>query len=177
MPDRLNRHGDPKIRELFDEDTDQVGTLGDLVDARSSDSVRLAEPEDSEGGVDDGEADFEAEMNPDDPPDEWESADDAYPARQDENDGIGETDITGTARGIARGFGTHLPLDLGKDGFQIEEIPTAAVGKIGSVRDGEELDDYDDDDPTNGKFDPRDLESLSIPGSSPAKAEAEYDAL
>lgn len=176
MPERLDRHGDRQARDLFEQNTAQVGALGDLIDARSSDSIRLGQPDESVGGVDAGESDFEAEMNPDDPPEDWEEADDSFPAQsEDDEKGIGETDITGTAAGIARGFGSHLPLDLGKDGFQIEEIPTAAMGRLGSVREGEELDDYDDDDPNNGKFDPRELETLSIPGRSPVKRSNDDD--
>jgi len=165
MPEKLNRHGDRQARELFDDDTAEVGSLGAIVDEHAGDAVRFGPPERPVGGADGGEPDFEAEMNQYDPPDDWESEDDEFPASADERGGgIGETDITGNALGIARGFGSHLPQDLGSDGFQVEEIPKQALGKNRKVRDGEELDDYDDDDPTNGKFDPRELEGLSIPG-------------
>ena len=167
MPEKLNRHGDRVAHELFDDDTGQVGSLGAVVDEHSGDAIRFGPPEHSVGGADSGESDMEAEMNPDDPSDDWESDDDEFPGDNDTDDqNVGETDLTGTAAGIARGFGSHLPQDLGADGFQVEEIPNAALGKILAVRAGEELDDYDDDDPNNGKFDPRELENLSIPGRS-----------
>jgi len=174
MAERLDRHANKENHKLFDEDTAEVGSLGDVIEAHSGDSVRLGPPDRSVGGADGGESDSEAEANPEDPSAEWEELDDEFPGEAVEDEqGVGETDITGTAAGIARGFGSHLPQDLGSGGFQIEEIPSRAIGKLRPLRAGEELDDYDDDDPTNGKFDPRELESLSIPGSSPAEARAD----
>lgn len=171
---RLDRHGSKEAHELFDEDTGQVGSVGDIVDKHAGDAVFLTPAEHNPGGADGGEADFTAEMIPDDPSAEWEELNDEYPGtdREDE-EGIGETDITGTAAGIARGFGSHLPQDLGSEGFEIEEIPRRALKYQGQPMPDEELDDYDDDDPDNGKYDPKDLEELSIPGSARAQREEE----
>ena len=48
--------------------------------------------------------------------------------------------------GIARGFGTHLPQDIGAGGFQVETIPDSVLNlATRPLADGEELDDYDDD--------------------------------
>lgn len=171
---RLDRHGSKESHELFDEDTAQVGALGDIVDKHAGDAVFLTPDEHDKGGADAGEADFTAEVTPTDPSTQWEEIDDEFPgAEREDEEGIGETDITGTAAGIARGFGSHLPQDLGSEGFEIEEIPRRALRYQGQVNGGEELDDYDDDDPNNGKYDPKDLEELSIPGSARAKADEE----
>jgi hypothetical protein len=100
-------------------------------------------------------------MGPSDPDDDWEEAD---TDRMSANPFAG-VDITGTTPGLARGFGSHVPLDLGAGGFQIEEIPDRVLPNRNRSDAGEELDDYDDDNPNNGKYDPKDLEILSIPGS------------
>lgn len=66
-------------------------------------------------------------------------------AGADEDDFIGDAnidrapDITGTVTGINRGMATHLPQDIGRDGFQIEE-PEA----IGDPQLLDETDDADD---------------------------------
>lgn len=168
---RLDRHGSKEAHELFDEDTAQVGSVGDIVDKHAGDAIFLTPEERDRGGADGGEADFTAEMEPSDPSTEWEELDDEFAgADREDEEGIGETDITGTAAGIARGFGSHLPQDLGSEGFEIEEIPRRALRYQGQPVPDEELDDYDDDDPDNGKYDPKDLEELSIPGSARAGA-------
>ena len=149
---RLDKH-DKIHHELFDEDTNQVGSLGDIVDKHAGDAVFLTPDEKDVGGADGGEADFEEEMNATDPPErEGMDPDDLYSA--DNQNEIFATDQTGTVEGIARGFGTHLPQDLGRDGFQVEEIPRRALQyQDQPVRaDGEELDDYDDDS-DSGKYD------------------------
>jgi hypothetical protein len=46
-------------------------------------------------------------------------------------------DITGTVEGVVRGTATHMPLDLGADGFQIEE---ADEGSDPRLRDDDERD-------------------------------------
>lgn len=167
--DRLESHGSAKAKELFEQNTATIGSLGDIVESHSDGLVLV--PEHSSGGADAGEADFVAEMNPNDPSGEWEGLDDEFPGTDDEDtEGIGETDLTGTAKGIARGFGSHLPQDLGRDGFQIEEIPARAIGLMGARDADEELDDYDDDDSTNGKYDSGDLGRLSEPGRLPRVA-------
>ncbi|HEY3331008.1 MAG TPA: hypothetical protein VGK19_13355 [Capsulimonadaceae bacterium] len=166
--ERLDKHGSPEAKQLFERDTAQVGSLGDIVEKHGGDNLVLV-PERSVGGADSGEADFEAEMNPNDPSGEWEGLDDTFPGEDDEDaEGMGETDITGTAPGIARGFGSHLAQDLGRDGFQIEEIPDRAIRLMGQTVPGEELDDYDDADSTNGVNDSRELGRLSEPGRLPA---------
>ena len=75
----------------------------------------------------------------------------ATAARRDHG-GVGSGGI-GTVAGIARGFGTHLPQDIGAGGFQVETIPDSAL-KLPPrpLADGEELDDYDDDT-DDGKYD------------------------
>ena len=151
--ERLDKH-DKIHHELFDEDTAQVGSLGDIVEKHDGDAVFLTPAEKSPGGADGGESDWDAEMSDTDPaPGEGMDPNDLYSARDE--DTIFATDQTGTVAGIARGFGTHLPQDIGRDGFQVEEIPDKALQyQNRPVADGEELDDYDDDDDTNGKFDP-----------------------
>ena len=146
MAERLDKH-DKIHHQLFDEDTAQVGSLGDIVEQHAGDAVFLTPPEHSPNGVDGGESDFEAEMNETDPAgDESMDPDDEYSAA-DQN-GLPNADLTGTVSGIARGFGTHLPQDLGREGFQIESLPAAALKMQGRpLADGEELDDYDDDAP------------------------------
>ena len=141
---RLDKHSQIH-HELFDENTAQIGSLGDIVEDHAGDAVFLTPKERSVGGADGGEADFEAEMLETDPdPDEKLNPDDLYSVADEET--VWGTDQTGTVEGIARGFGTHLPQDLGKDGFQIEEMPEKAMQYISRpVADGEELDDYDDD--------------------------------
>jgi hypothetical protein len=165
---KLNAHGSDIVRNLFEEDTNEVKTVGDIVDKHSGDSILLTTTTRGNRGADSGEAEFEEEdLLPTDPSEEWESVDDSFPGDQDEDEeGIGETDITGTAAGIARGFGSHLPLDLGADGFQIEELPDAVVNSVRVRSKGEELDDYDDDDNDNGKFDSGTLSEFEQPGSN-----------
>jgi hypothetical protein len=156
---RLDKH-DKVHHELFDENTNQVGSLGDVVEAHAGDAVFLTPDEQSIGGADGGEADFEAEMLPTDP----DSEDDLDPEDMyADEDQVWATDQTGTVEGIARGFGTHLPQDLGRDGFHVEELPDAALRYQNRVvRAGEELDDYDDGE---GNFDQDDrLAALSQPG-------------
>lgn len=166
--ERLDKHS--KIHhELFDEDTAQVGSLGDIVEKHAGDAVFLAPAEKSVGGADGGISDYEAEMNDTDPaPGEGVDASDLYSAADE--DTLSSTDQTGTVAGIARGFGTHLPQDIGNGGFQVEELPDAALALQGRpLREGEELDDYDDEDDANGKFDVSgDLARASEPGANPA---------
>lgn len=163
--ERLDKHS--KIHhELFDEDTAQVGSLGDIVEKHAGDAVFLAPAEKSVGGADGGMSDLEAEMNDTDPaPGEGVDASDLYSAADE--DTLSSTDQTGTVAGIARGFGTHLPQDIGNGGFQVEELPDAALALQGRpLREGEELDDYDD---ANGQYDVSgDLARASEPGANPA---------
>ena len=142
--ERLDKH-DKIHHELFDEDTSQIGSLGDIVEKHAGDAVFLAAPEHSPGGADGGEEDFEAEMLQTDPaPNDGMDDGDLYSAA-DENS-IFSTDQTGTVAGIARGFGTHLPQDIGAGGFQVESIPDRVLNlRPRPLADGEELDDYDDD--------------------------------
>jgi len=142
--ERFDRH-DAIHHELFDEDTNQVGSLGDIVEKHAGDAVFLTPPEKSVGGADAGLSDWEAEMLEADPaPDAGMDSADLYSA--EDEDGIEGTDGTGTVAGIARGFGTHLPQDIGAGGFQVESIPDSALKFQGrALAGGEELDDYDDD--------------------------------
>ena len=148
---RLDKH-DKIHHELFDEDTSQIGSLGDIVEKHAGDAVFLTAPEKSPNDVDGGEEDFEAEMLEADPaPSDGMDDADFYSAADE--DGILGTDQTGTVEGIARGFGTHLPQDIGAGGFQVESIPDRALKlQVRPLADGEELDDYDDDADT-GAFD------------------------
>ena len=142
--ERLDRHA--KVHhELFDEDTATVGSLGDVVEKHAGDSLFLAEDEPNIGGADGGESDFEVEMNSSDPDDQ--NSIDQADLFTDPNDEYAQAaDQTGTVAGIARGFGTHLPQDLGRKGFEIETIPTNALNTPRRpVGEGDELDDYDDD--------------------------------
>lgn len=151
--ERLDKH-DKIHHELFDEDTAQVGSVGAIVENHDGDALFLGADEKSLGGTDGGESDFVDEMNETDPADnEGMDPDDLYSAKDE--DFAASTDQTGTVQGIARGFGTHLPQDLGRDGFQVEEIPDKALQLQGrTAAEGDELDDYDDDNDENGKDDP-----------------------
>ena len=142
--ERLDKH-DGIHHELFDEDTSQVGSLGDIVEKHAGDAVFLTPPEKSVGGADGGLSDWETEMLETDPaPDAGMDAADLYSAKNE--DSIEGTDGSGTVAGIARGFGTHLPQDIGAGGFQVESIPDSALNSPPRfLADGEELDDYDDD--------------------------------
>ena len=142
--ERLDKH-DKIHHELFDEDTNQVGSLGDIVEKHAGDAVFLTPPEKSPNDVDGGEMDFEAEMLQTDPaPNDGMDEGDLYSAADE--DGILSADQTGTVDGIARGFGTHLPQDFGAGGFQVESIPDRVLNlRPRPLADGEELDDYDDD--------------------------------
>lgn len=148
--ERLDKH-DAIHHELFDEDTNQVGSLGEIVEKHAGDAVFLTPAEKSIGGADGGEADFEAEMLETDPdPEAGADENDLYSA--DDERSVFGTDQTGTVEGIARGFGTHLPQDIGAGGFQVETIPDSALHlRQRPLADGEELDDYDDD--TAGSLD------------------------
>ncbi len=152
--ERFDKHS--KIHhELFDEDTNQIGSLGDIVEKHAGDAVFLTPPEKSVGGADGGEEDFEAEMLETDPAPSAGGMNDADFYSADDEDGTLGTDQSGTVTGIARGFGTHLPQDFGAGGFQVEAIPDRVLRMQGrSLAEGEELDDYDDDTDT-GKDDAR----------------------
>ena len=152
--ERFDKHS--KIHhELFDEDTNQIGSLGDIVEKHAGDAVFLTPPEKSVGGADGGEEDFEVEMLETDPAPSAGGMDDANFYSADDEDGTLGTDQSGTVAGIARGFGTHLPQDFGAGGFQVEAIPDRVLKMRGRpLAAGEELDDYDDDTDT-GKDDAR----------------------
>ena len=147
---RMDRHGSPTARKLFESDTSQVGALGDIVEDHDGDRFNLSS-ERSRAGADPGESDLAAQMDFDDPQEIFdEEGGEIKQTGQDRIDLAGETDIAGTASGIARGFGSHLPQDLGADGFQIEEIPVAASSIKHNAGSNGELDDYDDVDSVNG---------------------------
>ncbi len=150
---RLDKH-DKIHHELFDEDTNQIGSLGDIVEKHAGDAVFLTPAERSPNDVDGGEEDFEAEMLETDPaPSDGMDDGDFYSAADE--DGVLGTDQSGTVAGIARGFGTHLPQDFGAGGFQVEAVPDRVLNMTPRpLAEGEELDDYDDDTDT-GKDDAR----------------------
>jgi len=148
---RMDKHGSAEARRLFESNTAQIGSLGDIVEKHGGDNVVLV-TERSTGGADAGENDFTVEMNSNDPSDDVEAIDDEFPGERVEDlEGIGESDLAANATGIARGFGSHLPQDIGSDGFQIEEIPADAAAKRRWPSQSEELDDYDDDKVRSGK--------------------------
>jgi hypothetical protein len=165
---RLDRH-DRIHHELFDENTSQVGSLGDIVEKHAGDALFLGPSDPGVGGADGGESDFVNEMNETDPAaDEDMDPEDVLDAEARE-EGYWATDQTGTVEGIARGFGTHLAQDLGRDGFQIEEIPSEAMRYSSRPAPTGELDDYDDEDDSDGKDDPGPaLARASEPGANPA---------
>ncbi len=162
MTERLDQHGSQKFNELFEENTAEPGSLAEIVDKHAGDAIFLGTENDGDvKGADGGLTDFVGSMTERDPNDFYEEDDDDSIS----SDAIGNVDITGSAAGVARGFGSHVPLDLGSGGFQIEEIPDRAIPNMNRAQATEELDDYDDDDSSNGKYDSRELENLSIPGS------------
>lgn len=67
----------------------------------------------------------------------------------DDDDFIGDAgvdrapDMTGTVTGVIRGLGTHLPQDLGPDGFQIEEPEAAGDPRLVGI--AEDEDSFTDD--------------------------------
>jgi hypothetical protein len=66
-------------------------------------------------------------------------------------------DITGTVTGIARGMATHLPQDVGADGFQIEEPEALDTGLVVDARDQRQATTADLD--ADGMSDPDELEN------------------
>ena len=168
---RLDKH-DPIHHQLFDENTQQIGNLGDVVEAHAGAANFLPPPDRSHGGADGGEQDFVVEMLETDPADEADP-DDLYV----DEDQVWSTDQPGTVEGIARGFGTHLPQDLGRGGFHVEEIPDAALKRQPRViHEGEELDDYDDNvNAHDSDYVEEELSILSQPGMNdidPSEEEA-----
>ena len=162
---RLDRHG-RKHHELFDENTAQVGSLGDIVEKHAGDALFLGPNEPGVGGADGGESDFVSEMNETDP-----AADEDMDPDDTLEDGLDGSyfvaDQTGTVAGIARGFGTHLSQDLGRDGFEIEELPDIALNAARVSPEGE-LDDYDSPDDSDMDDQSPDLARASQPGVNPA---------
>ena len=154
LDERFTKH-DKIHHELFDEDTNRIGSLGDIVEKHAGDAVFLTPSEKSVRGADGGEEDFEAEMLEADPAPNAGGMDDGDLYSAADGDSFLGTDQSGTVAGIARGFGTHLPQDLGAGGFQVEAIPDQVLRRQGRpLADGEELDDYDDDT-DEGKDDAR----------------------
>jgi hypothetical protein len=108
-----------------------------------------------------------------------DDADDAsYMTREDFADSMGETDpdpntgmdpdrefvagsnetnrapdLTGTVEGVIRGTSSHVPLDLGADGFQIEEAETGSDTRLLDEENetNEITAKYPDGDPTPGQ--------------------------
>lgn len=121
----------PANHPLF-ENNAEVRSLGDIVDARTeglTDDIAEGDRDDASTGktsfdaLDEEDeymtrADFEDSMLSSDP--DNEAGDDS----EEMITGAGlnrAPDITGTVRGLAPGMSTHVPLDLGADGFQIIE--------------------------------------------------------
>jgi len=86
------------------------------------------------------QADFADSMNLTDPDPNTGMDEDEYLGEMDMDRSV---DITGTATGISRGMATHLPQDIGRDGFQIEE-PEASGDPRALMNDGEDAGDMAD---------------------------------
>ena len=126
----------PMDHPLFQNDA-PVNTLADLIEARTEQPPLDSDASENTGtrtrkDTDDADylsrEDFVEEMGMADPdPDaDVEDSDFITGAEHDRS-----VDITGTATGIARGMATHLPLDLGADGFQIEEAESSGDPRLG----------------------------------------------
>lgn len=85
------------------------------------------------------QADFTDSMNLTDP--DPNTGMDADEYLGDEMDMDRSVDITGTATGISRGMATHLPQDIGRDGFQIEEPEASGDPRALAGNDREDADD------------------------------------
>jgi hypothetical protein len=146
----LNRHGSEKFDKLFEQNTAEPGSLSDIVDKHAGDAIFLSDSDDGGAkGADAGLADFVGEMNMRSEENDWEEVVDNWESVDDDaitSEAVSGVDITGTAQGVARGFGSHLPLDLGADGFQIKSMPNelGRGARHDALKPGEELDDYDD---------------------------------
>lgn len=133
----------PANHPLF-ENNAEVRSLGDIVDARSeglTDDVADGVRDDASTGktafdaLDEEDeymtrADFEDSMLSSDP--DGDAGDDS----REMIAGAGldrAPDITGTVRGLAPGMSTHLPLDLGADGFQIIEPEDAGDLRVNAL--------------------------------------------
>lgn len=141
----LNRHGSEKFDQLFEQNTAEPGSLGEIVDKHAGDAVFFLDDDEGVRGADGGIGDFIPEMNSSNEDDGWDiSGDDDDDGLSDE--AVSTVDITGTAQGVARGFGSHLPIDLGAGGFQIKQMPDRMLPKNtpNAPGPGEELDDYDE---------------------------------
>jgi len=171
----INRDLPPPDHPLL-ENTDEVRSLGDLIDARENptqDDVAVREIKGDEDDLDiedaltfphkkkqpremtlDDVTDFDGDArtsgaNADDAEAEYATREDFVRAMNqtdpdadagdDEEDYLDGTDLShapgieGTVTGAIRGLGTHLPQDLGRDGFQIIE-PEELQGEIHDPR-------------------------------------------
>jgi hypothetical protein len=154
----MDRHGSEKFDDLFGENTGEPGSLAEIVDKHAGDAIFLSgEDNGSVKGADGGLSDMVGELGQLDPDEDWEDRDDDELSR----DAIAGVDITGTATGVARGFGSHLPLDIGSGGFQIEDMPDGALNHARATADAE-LDDYDDDYLERPDFDSDDTEAEGV---------------
>ncbi|MBC8139099.1 MAG: hypothetical protein H8F28_24765 [Fibrella sp.] len=133
----------PANHPLF-ENNAEVRSLGDIVDARTeglTDDIDEGDRDDASTGktsfdaLDEEDeymtrADFEDSMLSSDP--DSEAGDDS--SEMIAGAGLDRApDITGTVRGLAPGMSTHLPLDLGADGFQIIEPEDAGDLRASAV--------------------------------------------
>lgn len=141
----LERDMPPANHPLFENDAD-VQNLGDLIDARTEGGATDAKPGEKLSEGSNGKTAF------DDVDDE-----DSYSTRADFADSMLSTDpdsdageefltgagldrspdMTGTVEGLMRGTNTHLPQDVGADGFRIVEPED-----VGDLR-ADPLDDTD----------------------------------
>jgi|GEM_PF-3169818 hypothetical protein len=116
----------PADHPLMENDAD-VETLSDLVDARRDhDYDAPALPGDGRGPRP-TDPDEDSYLTRRDLEDAMIPVDEAPDAGSDVDGILGDfgddrvPDITGTVRGLTRGTATHLPQDIGGNGFQIEE--------------------------------------------------------
>ncbi|MES2461680.1 MAG: hypothetical protein V4671_13940 [Armatimonadota bacterium] len=129
-----------------------VDELVPTVNGFSGDARSKSAPDDADDAsymTRDDLADSMGETDPD--PNTGMDPDREFVARSYEADRA--PDITGTVDGVVRGTSTHVPLDLGADGFQIEDPDAASDPRLledddeGSTLDNE----FSSNDPTPGQ--------------------------
>jgi hypothetical protein len=156
------------VRENQTQGTPELDAVDeeDLADLDVSEALTFPHTKRRRGGSasPDDATDFDADARTASPPDDEEDAE--YLTREDfvdsmnrtdpdpntgadDDDFIGDAgldrapDMTGTVTGVIRGLGTHLPQDLGPDGFQIEDPEAAGDPRLVGIADDE--DSFTDD--------------------------------
>lgn len=167
------------VRENLSQDDVKVGELTRGGNRQIDINQALTFPHKHKATVDELVPDvngFSGDARSKSPPDDADDA--SYMTRDDFADSMGETDpdpntgsdpegefiagsnetdrapdMTGTVQGVVRGTGTHIPLDLGADGFQIEEAePGSDARLLNNDDEGSTLsDETETNDPTPGQ--------------------------